>query len=162
MSLGWNILNYFLTGHRVTLVMTFGARNTTDLITVPPSDWTEDLMRQLGAQGLTSEVVVLTAMNQGRAAVSVASFQLDFDNGMKWSSGEIAPAGNLPFRLEPHADINWVTPMAELRKILKSLNLDSGTIKGRVRLATGKVVQTELWVTVQAEPQAGGLESNRH
>lgn len=153
LSLLWNVINFFLAGHRVNLVMTFGARSADDLISAPPSDWTEDLFRQLRAQGLSSEVVVLTAMNQGRTAVSVTSFQLDFDNGMKWSSGELAPAGNLPYRLEPHSDINWIAPMAELRSILTSLGLGSGTIKGRVRLATGKVVRTELWVTVQADPK---------
>lgn len=156
LSLGWNVLNFVLTGSRVRLEMDFGATNGSALTAFPPKFWTDDIAQQFEAQGVQDRVIVLTASNTGRAPVTVKSFQVDLDNGMKYIPGQSSHGDcKLPYRLEPHSDGTWTVRASAIRTFIQQAGLDRASVRGRVQLATGRVVTSDLWQTIYADNAAG-------
>jgi len=120
-SFGWQIFTHLASGPKIKLLVSNGVLPYQE----PPLDW----------------LVVVTAINTGRAAASIASWGLRTPDGQNLHQVEPVPwAPTLPHRLEPQASVELYMPVANLRQICTAQGIAISSLRSWVRLGTDKLV----------------------
>jgi hypothetical protein len=140
-SLSWQVVEHFLTGHRVTVGLLWGGMGNGGVVTAPVRG-TLDAFAQ---QGFTEFVVAVRARNRGRLSVDVKGFAVQVTDSISITVGpepwHVNPS--TPHRLEAGSEVTFFIPLAMVLGAIhasEAIKSYSGRVRARAELSTGRTV----------------------
>lgn len=139
----WQLANFALTGGRVKVTLHAGAMNRSSMLTMPPSNFTQQTLNRLQAQGYPVPIVAVEVANVGRQPVTVASWSLQHARGISMTPVAELIGKPMPFRLEVGESQTWALELAAALAFVtaaeSAFTSRSGKgIRGVVKLADGR------------------------
>jgi hypothetical protein len=140
-SLTWQIVEHFLTGHRVTVELLWGGVGNRGVVTGP----VQGTLDAFAQQGFTDLVVAVRARNVGRLPVDVKGFDVQVAGSISFSLGpedwHLNP--RTPHRLEAGSEATFYIPLDMVMQAIhasEAIQPYSGRIRARAQLATGRTI----------------------
>ncbi len=135
-SIAWQAWSFRQSGSRVKVEILSGLSSGVGIVLVAGAA-PVDQLDQLRAQGFTTPIIAVRAVNAGRGATSVTSVGVHYEGGASFENPAVMDPP-LPFRLEGEHEQTWRFDGTQVTAYGKALMQTTGTgrvIRGRVQIA---------------------------